>query len=163
MLKERRCRFRVLGLSATPGGKRESIQVCLLRPLSCELGLGAVTVFASATRDSGSARQGTVACTHGCLAHAQPCSLAAVVPRGCADTGGWWVQEVLTNLMVSAIEYRGETDPDVIPFRHERCAALFLLAWRSLHAATRPACCPPQPATQGTTGPSLLRLDHRHS
>ena len=27
MLKERRCRFRLLGLSATPGGKREAIQV----------------------------------------------------------------------------------------------------------------------------------------
>ena len=27
MLKERRCRFRVLGLSATPGAKREAIQV----------------------------------------------------------------------------------------------------------------------------------------
>lgn len=41
MLKERRCRFRVLGLSATPGGKKETIQVgspwLPLLPFVCQL------------------------------------------------------------------------------------------------------------------------------
>ncbi len=29
-----------------------------------------------------------------------------------------WPQEVLHNLMISAIEFRGEEDPDVAPYRH---------------------------------------------
>lgn len=34
-MQERRCRFRVLGLSATPGGKRESVQVSAPPPPTC--------------------------------------------------------------------------------------------------------------------------------
>ena len=37
-----------------------------------------------------------------------------------ATEGLFWLQEVLTNLMTSCIEYRGEDDPDVTPYRHER-------------------------------------------
>ncbi|KAL0018444.1 hypothetical protein WJX77_010041 [Trebouxia sp. C0004] len=54
-LREEKCKFRVLGLSATPGSNNESIQ------------------------------------------------------------------EVIDNLMISAIQYRSETDPDIQPHVHQRC------------------------------------------
>lgn len=31
------------------------------------------------------------------------------------------MQEVIDNLMISAIQYRGETDPDIVPHVHPRC------------------------------------------
>ena len=41
----------------------------------------------------------------------------------CTDArGATCMQDVLDNLMVSAIEYRGECDPDVLPYRHDRYA-----------------------------------------
>ena len=44
-----------------------------------------------------------------------------VLPACCKVLLVQWLQEVIDNLMISAIQFRSESDPDIQPHVHQRC------------------------------------------
>lgn len=115
-MQDQKCKFRVLGLSATPGSSNEAIQV-----------LPTTAVTAACQRMQHFLHCGPC---HGSFLHnlqitdltvqsslraAALSSLSrSVIPHNV-------MQEVIDNLTISAIQHRSESDPDIQPHVHQRC------------------------------------------
>lgn len=108
-MREARCKFRVLGLSATPGADGGKVQASLGSEWQGGRSSAPEGVRQTACYCGGSVRIDGRNCMPCRVPHPNPPALACPAQ-----------QEVVTNLMIGAIEFRTEQDPDVARYTHPK-------------------------------------------